>query len=394
MNKYDLFDALGGVDEDLLERSERKAHKRLSLRKPLIAAAAVMLLVVTVFATPKLMELFFGGELTQIRKGIHYVTESGHVLIQDSVYQVDMTYPCAETAPEIIEEYRLPSFFEENGWECDYSHVDLGAPDTNALYLFFAPDTPEYQVLFYQSPFSTSETRGSGQFLMNTGRTGLITEHEVTIGAFSGTMYVIEPSEADEEPGMKNLVWSDGEYAYLMECGYTMTDEMISEIVLSLAPVEDISLYGEYYDPEIDDEHRIPIEIFYTLSDLPDGYELEARTWDMNNTDQKWSKGDLETISFFQSRLLTDENHGPSIDIEYTLIDVMASLDPYEYDTAEENGLLYHIVRHQGDTFAMWEDTEYVFMLRFNRQTLTTKEMLEHLRNVVPMPDFTDHLTD
>lgn len=50
MNKYDLFDALGGVDEDLLERSERKAHKRLSLRKPLIAAAAVMLMVISVFA--------------------------------------------------------------------------------------------------------------------------------------------------------------------------------------------------------------------------------------------------------------------------------------------------------------------------------------------------------
>lgn len=394
MNKFDLFDALGGVDEDLLERSERKAPKRLSLRKAFIAAAAVMMMVVTVFATPKLMKLFFGGELTQIGKGIHYVTESGLVLIQDAVYEVDMTYPCAETAPETIEEYRLPTFFEEYGWNCDFNHVDLSAPDTNALYLFFAPDTPEYQVLFYQSPFSTSETRGSGQFLMNTGRTGLVTEQEVTIGEFSGTMYVIEPSEADDEPGMKNLVWSDGEYAYLMECGYTMPDEMIAEIVLSLAPVEDISLYGEYYDHEIDDEHRIPIEIFYTLSDLPDGYELEERTWDMNNTDQEWSKGDLETISFFQSRLLTDENHGPSIDIEYTLIDVMASLDPYEYDTAEENGLLYHIVRHQGDTYAMWEDSEYVFLLRFNYQTITTEEMLGHLRNIVPMDDFTDHLTD
>lgn len=394
MNKYELFDAMTGIDEDLLEQSERRAPRRLSLRKAFIAAAAVMMLAVTVFATPKLMELFFGGELTEVGKGIHYVTESGLVLIQDAVYEVDMTYPCAETAPETIVEYRLPTFFEENGWDCDYSHVDLGAPETNALYLFFGPDDPEYQVLFYQSPFSMNEIRGSNQFLMNAGRTGLVTEREVTIGEFSGTMYIIEPSESENEPGQKNLVWSDGEYAYLMECGYTIPDELIAEIVLSLAPVEDISLYGDYYDPEIDEGNKIPIETFYTLSELPDGYELEERTWDVNMANQHWSSDGALRIHLSQDRLLSNENHGPAQDIEWTLIDIMASTYPYEYEAVEENGLLYHIVRHKGDTFAMWEDTEYVFMLRFGGQTLTTEEMLGHLRNVVPMPDFTNHLTD
>lgn len=394
MNKYDFFDALGGVDEDLLERSERKPHKRLSLRKPLIAAAAVMLLAVTVFAAPKLMELFFGGELTQISEGINYVSDTISFTI-DAEYEVNMTYPCAETAPETIEEYRLPGFFEENGWSCDSSYVELDAPYINPIYLFSEPGNPAYWVSFRQAPFSMTEPRGLYQFIMSAGRSGIVKEREVTIGEFSGTMYVAEPSEAHGDAGLKNLVWSDGEYAYLLECGYTVPDEMIAEIVLSLAPVEDISLYGEYYvEEEIDIADQLPIETFYTLSDLPDGYELEERTWDVNNTDQKWSKGDRETISFFQSRLLSDENRGPSIDIDYALAWVMASLDPYEYDTAEENGLLYHIVRHQGDTYAMWEDSEYVFLLRFNYQPLSTEEMLEHLRNVVPMENFTDHLTD
>lgn len=393
MNKYDLFDAFGAIDDDLLERSDRKGVRKFPIRRAFIAAAAVMLLAVTVFATPKLMELFFGGELTQISEGIYYVSDTIRFSI-DAEYRVDMTYPCAETAPETIEEYRLPSYFEENGWCCDYSYVDLGEPSFNTAYLFSIPGNPAYWVQFHQSPFSMDETRGRYQFIMSAGRTGLVNEREVTIGDFSGTMYIIEPSESHGEAGMKNIVWSDGEYAYLMKSGYTMPDEMIAEIILSLAPVEDISLYGEHYDHEINDEHRIPIETFYTLSVLPDGYELDERTWDVNNTDQYWSNDSGMSVYLSQACLLSGENRGPSLSIDYTLADVMISMDPYEYETAEENGLLYHIVRHQGDTFAMWEDTDYVFMLRFNHQTITTEQMLEYLRHVVPMPNFTDHLLE
>ena len=242
MNKYDLFDAMTGVDEDLLERSERKAPHRLSLRKPLIAAATVMLMVATVFASPKLMDLFFGGELTQISEGIYYVSDTTSFTI-DAEYAVDMTYPCAETAPETIEEYRLPSFFEEKGWSCNYSSLALNSPYIDPSYLFSEPDDPAYWVLFYQAPFTMTEIRGQCQFIMRAGRSGTVIEREVTIGEFSGTMYVTEPSEAHGDAGLKNLVWSDGEYAYLLECGYTVPDDMIAEIVLSLAPVGDISSY-------------------------------------------------------------------------------------------------------------------------------------------------------
>ncbi|MBP3660373.1 MAG: hypothetical protein J6I89_03180 [Oscillospiraceae bacterium] len=396
MNEYDLFDAFGGVDADLLERSERRPVRRLPLRKALIAAAAVMVLAMTAIAAPGIMDLLFGSEIELLHKGIMYVdNESGISFARDALYEVDMTLPCAETAPTSILEYRLPAYFAENNWSCNSSYVDIDRDNLFGTYVFDIDEAPEYWVFFQQTPFNQMPVRGTAQFLMSAGRTGAVIEQSIAIGDVSGTMYLVEPSDADGEPGQKNLVWSDGEYAYLMQCGWSVTDEMIAEIVLSLAPVEDITLYAtEDSSYEIPEEKRLPIDTFYTLTSVPDGYALVDRSWDINTADQLWEKTDRETISLFQDRVISEYNCGPSLDISTTLADVMTSLSPYDYDTATENGQLYHIIYQQGDTFAMWQTEEYVFMLRFNGQKLTTEEMMEHLRSIQPMPDFADHLTD
>lgn len=396
MNEYDLFDAIGGIDADLLQRSEnRKTTRRIPFRKALIAAAAVMALTVTVFAAPKLKELLFGSEITQISKGIMYVdNENGICFSKDAAYEVDMTLPCAETAPQFIEEHRLPTYFEENNWSCDHSFV---TPEDNYFgvhYLFSIPDAPQYWVIFKQAPFSHLEPRGRRQFLMNAGRTGIVTEHSFAIGDVEGTLYVVEPSEAGGEPGLKNVIWSDGSYAYLLECGYEVTDKMIAEIVLSLAPLEDITPYLPEPDPEIPEKPLIPIETFYTLTDISDSYTLTERRWDVDFAAQHWERSEEASIDLYQERNVTTAYFGTTMDITSTLAEVMTSLNPYEYETAKDNGQLYHIFYYQGDTFAMWETEEYIFQLRFNGQKLSVSEMLVHLDNVQPMPDFSDHLTE
>lgn len=395
MNEYDQFDAFGGIDDELLKRSEHKAVRKLPIRKLLIAAAAVMALTVTVFAAPKLKELFFGIQIELYHKGIMYVdNENGLSFSKDAAYEVDLTLPCAETAPWTIEEYRLPTYFAENGWNFDYSYVTLAKNPTSAMYQFSVPDAPQCWVVFEQAPFSLLEPRGRSQFLMNAARTGIVVERSITIGDVDGTLYVVEPSEADGDPGLKNVVWSDGTYAYYIMCGYEVTDEMIAGIVRSLIPVEDITRYVTEPDTEVPEEKRLPIDTFYTLTTVPDGYTLTERSQDFNDTAQRWENDAQEPISLFQERVISEENTSGWLDTNLTLADVMTSLHPYEYETVKEDGQLYHMIYQQGDTFTMWETEKYVFMLRFNAQKLTPQEMLEHLRNIQPMPDFTDNLTD
>ena len=108
MNKYDLFDAFGTIDDDLLERSDRKGVRKFPIRRAFIAAAAVMLLAVTAVATPAVREWFYSVTMTK--------TTQAQLSYQDGLEEhfwaegrIDLTLPESTERPESILEHRVPT---------------------------------------------------------------------------------------------------------------------------------------------------------------------------------------------------------------------------------------------------------------------------------------------
>lgn len=328
MNNYDLFDALGSVDEDLLERSERKAHRRLSLRKAFIAAAAVMLLAVTVLATPTIINYFFHTTSEQTSEGVILQGISGKNVVYADMYRIDFSLTETDSLPTSFEEYMIPGFFETSGWYQDYGY-DLTEDNfyPSMEYMWFTTKGSNTWVVFEQAVFQPHEYSddpiGTNQFYLAVSPGYAMTEETLLIGENEMTCYL---AEYNEQIGERHIFWTDGRYAYHLTASPHINPEVLGEIISSITPVTDNTGYlktGEHKVPAPLD----PIEIYHIPTAIPDGFRPTVSEDDGYQIYLAWGN-DHECIIFTQTRedsidvtLANYEYFGSLVSLEEVLID-------------------------------------------------------------------------
>ncbi len=389
MNEYDLFDAMNGIDDDLLLRAEHSAVRKIPIRRALIAAAAVMLLAVTAIATPAVRE-FISANGSELIGGGFYITLEKLGIVNQYVqphYEVELKVPASPDVPDYIQDFRVPTYFVKNGWIMDHIQVDSDSEPDAAMVLFFAPDNPVPQASFQQLVFYPSDDPSELWYhfsMSGVGDEGL-KEDIIIIGDTEATLY-----------HDRTIIWSDGQYAYELSFHYDVEASEVEEAVLSMESVDLLSKDHAVLEDILSDEYKTPIETFYTLGKLPEGFVLTDRTWNINRTWEHYEVNMQKQISFKQCVNASEENLGPSFSVEEELLSRALAQRIFTAEEYMVDGVEVTIFREEGvDLTLMWHLDDYCFRLSFSYDPgLTDEELLDYYRSVQPMPDFTENLTD
>lgn len=399
MNDHDLFDAMTGIDEDLLERSEHKIRRRFSPRKLLIAAAAVMMLAVTVFAVPAIRDLLFRADVTMVTEGGRHIYGDLYTDIDDDVYRIDLVLEDTEALPTAIEEINLPLYMIENDWLVRYGEIDAVNSDAPVRFRWWDRESPKW-VCFEQKCISAD---GEGVFELQTYHGAQLEKQTIPYSGTEIVCYSI-PAYRNEETWERYsretaVYWSDGRYAYHLRCSRDVTPEDIAKIVLSVGPVEDVTPYLKN-DPDNDSIllEQPPLDIYKMPTRIPEGYELKVcvdNGWQINWI---WENADGHTISL-------TESHEP-VQTEVTILEMVLKGSQYTRGESEWNGTTLYTYTYGKNCDMFWEEGPrcssgqmvdffghvYYFQFRCS-DTLRRDEMISIIDSMTVVEDLTPYLT-
>lgn len=410
MNEYDLFDAMGGIDDDLLLRSERSAVRKLPIRRALIAAAAVMLLAVTAIATPAIREWFIRSNLTQVSDAnvigfpIFGRDEDGNPYKYDAFgYQVaegrvDLDLDGIGETPDSIHELRVPTYFESGGWE--YTPYVLYPDQTLSWYIGTWQRWTQQngqrigQYIFYHQkiiyPEAGEYPAGYGQFFIDLGNDAPVERTTLNIDGQEFLVYRVGESELKDLvtfTAHTDVVWSDGEYAYHISTG-GMDLEMIADIIRSIAPAAD---KDELIRPAVFDT----IKTYYTLSNVPEKLTRTEANDHGYYTWQYWNHG-IQSIELWQQRIQHEECDVDNRDLDLTLSDLLADNPESWIEDVKIDGMDVTLLWFQdGDVYAYWTQYDCDFTLCISGYPdINLDDIQAAITSLVPEADFGSLMTD
>lgn len=404
MNEYDLFDAFGGIDDDLLQQSERKPAARKPIRKILIAAAAVMLLAITAMASPAVRQWFFGSDLTEISDAnvinfpIFEKDEHGESYQydafgwQEATGRMDLNLEGIGVTPDTIQELRVPAYFASDNW--DYTPYVLYPDEIFTQYIGTWQRWTDVegnrvgQYIFYHQmaifPAAGEYPAGYGQFYISLGNDAPVEQTTLTIDGQEFLVYLVGESELEGQVTFgahTDVVWSDGEYAYYISTG-GMDLDMIADIIRSIAPAED---QGDFIRPAVFDS----IETYYTLSTVPEELVLTDADDHGYYTWQEW-RNDGRSMDLWQNRLQSSGSDEHDRDLDFTLSDLRAENPGCRVQYVEVDGMEVALIWFQkGDVYAYWTQYDCDFTLCiYGYPDVSLDEISTIITGLVSVEDF------
>ena len=410
MNEYDLFDAMNGIDDDLLLRSESRPVRKIPIRRTLIAAAAVMLLAVTAIATPAIREWFIRSNLTQVSDAnvigfpVFGRDKDGNPYKYDAFgYQVaegrvDLDLDGIGETPDSIHELRVPTYFESGGWE--YTPYVLYPDQALTWYIGtwqrWTQQNGERigQYIFYHQkiiyPEAGEYPAGYGQFFIDLGNDAPVERTTLNIDGQEFLVYRVGESELKDLvtfTAHTDVVWSDGEYAYHISTG-GMDLEMIADIIRSIAPAAD---KDELIRPAVFDT----VKTYYTLSNVPEKLTRTEANDHGYYTWQYWNHG-IQSIELWQQRIQHEECDVDNRDLDLTLSDLLADNPESWIEHVEIDGMDVSLLWFQdGDVYAYWTQCDCDFTLCISGYPdINLDDIQEAITSLVPVEDFGSLMTN
>lgn len=397
MNEYDLFDAIGGIDDELLRRSEHRAVRKFPIRKALIAAAAVMALAVTAIAAPAIMELLFNGEMEQTTYGATLAALDGTMIEYDDIYQIHFNVDDIEGLPTSIEEYQIPHYVVENGWTLDGGYLYSYEFGENTNIRWENVGVPDAWIEFEQSTINqfadwVDQAPGTNEFYIVAPQGTAVTPTTVStsLGDIEGYVSLVLPSSDTPHGGSRlfHVFWRSGDYAFHTITSATIDPELLAQLIQSIGPVEDPAPYLVDNDRtgisqlEPNPTLRNPL----TLSALPNGYELrECNTAD-DSANWYWFQDNDNYIQFFQYT-------GSYIDScihQYTL-----NQTPHTLESLNLDDVTVYFITAEDHIAALWTDDGCEYALMWASEDARTWEQMEALiRSLEPVDDISAYVTE
>lgn len=243
MKAEDLYRAIGEVDAEFLEHSEKKVSRggRAVVRVGLLAAI-VAALSLTAMAIPAVWNHIFGVQVEQKQIAAVMVDENSETIVNGYAdVTLDMTLP--QTAPLQVETVYVPLYPAEN-WEPIVELRDDEAAEDDPTATYFGWDTQDGSYVIFRQLARRGYRGDYPVFAVNLGFHAAYSVGTRTLDGCEVQTITVEPSGMEQDGyaardgGRKLLIWSDGAYIFSMEVNYDMDEELLQKVFQSIAPVE------------------------------------------------------------------------------------------------------------------------------------------------------------